>query len=265
MAHHICCPYQRSTERSNDTPEPCRPPITLDGTFTQGFLPQDHPHAMTGRRLMLSPVDFIMKSPRIADKIKLKMSKKSTRTLRQELDRLTESHNTQDAHALTSNEVLDSTGSGTSDAARGAASNRVGCSSRTTDRFGTEDGLSVGRLDINSPSIYSRSPSRTDGDPIRLTGTAKATSALDVYGHSYRSILPRQPSSSGSPSIQLPDSRHSQQKNVHSRHWSGSTETTIQRRMEQSARDHMAEPAAMSSSSYYTAQSDGQVSSQNMN
>jgi hypothetical protein len=261
MAHLICCPYQRSTERSNDTPEPCRPPITLDGTFTQGFLPQDHPHAMTGRRLLLSPVDFIMKSPRIADKIKLKMSKKSTRTLRQELDRLSESHYSQDAHALTSTDVLDMTGS---IAFRGASDNGrhgLGDSGRATQRSGILDGPGrpvisrssiysrspsgtkrepMRRLMVSSQSMYSRSPSATEVEPLRSTGTA----ATDPHGLSYRSVLPRQPSISELQSAQLHDRVHSQQKSVHSRHWSGSTESTIQRRLDQSALDFLAEPVA---------------------
>lgn len=263
MAHRICCPYQRPTDQSNEILQPCRPPTTMDATLTPGFLPQDHPHGATGRRFLLSPVDYIMKSPRLADKIKLKMSKKSTRALRQELDQLAEGHHAQDARVLTSHEVLNMTGSGTFDGTRDVESTP----GRALRRFGTlndfPDSASA-RPVINSPSIYSRSPSTMEGEPNRMMGIAgvhKAPSASDMHGSLYRSVLPRQPSPSGSHTMQLHDSKHPQQKSEHSRNCSASTESTIQRRLEQVALDCVADPVALSSRSfYYTAQNDKQVS-----
>lgn len=125
-----------------------------------------------------------MKSPRLADKIKLKMSKKSTRVLRQELDRLAEGHHAQDARVLTSYEVLNMTGSGTFDGTRDIESTP----GRALRRFGTLDDFpnsASARPVINSPSIYSRSPSTMEGEPKRMMGIAgihNAPSVSDMHG-----------------------------------------------------------------------------------
>ncbi|PIB02164.1 hypothetical protein CB0940_00884 [Cercospora beticola] len=253
MAHRICCPSRRSEEL---TPElPCRAPMTLDGTLTFAFLPEDHPH---GRRFHLSPVDMgILKSPRITDKIRLKMSKKSSRTLKKELDRLAEPPYNEDAHILTSTEVLEIAGPGQLgiDGTRDFNHSSDHVPPRTTQRFGSLDltaGESTGRNIVSSPSIYSRSQSRVEEAPHQDIGTPtgrKLASAADTQGMSYRSILPRQPSMTTltfprSHSRQLsnmqppqPISKHAHHFSVHSRTWSGSTESTILRRLEQSAFD----------------------------
>ncbi|KAF2211591.1 hypothetical protein CERZMDRAFT_85365 [Cercospora zeae-maydis SCOH1-5] len=252
MAHRICCPSRRSEELSE---LPCRAPLALDGTLVFAFLPEDHPH---GRRFHLSPVDMgILKSPRIADKFRLKMSKKSSKTLRKELDRLAEPPYNEDAHILTSTEVLEITEPGPTgiDGTRDINHNNEHAPFQTTPRFGSLDlttGEHTGRNIVSSPSIYSRSQSRVDEVTEQAIATPtprNVASPADAHGVSYRSILPRQPSMT---TLSCPRShprqlskmqppqltgKHSHHFSVHSRTWSGSTESTIRRRLEQSALD----------------------------
>ncbi|KAM3419123.1 hypothetical protein BST61_g5071 [Cercospora zeina] len=200
----------------------------------------------------------ILKSPRIADKIRLKMSKKSSRTLRKELDRLAEPPYNEDAHILTSTEVLEITEPDHMgiDGTRDINHDNDHAQFQTTQRFGSLDlttGEHTTRNIVSSPSIYSRSQSRVDQVVEQAIGTPTprhvAGPAADTHGVSYRSILPPQPSMTTLPyprshSRQLSDmqppqpiGKHSHHFSVHSRTWSGSTESTIRRRLEQSALD----------------------------
>ncbi|KAK4549746.1 hypothetical protein LTR36_005047 [Oleoguttula mirabilis] len=82
MSHHnFCCahPQQRI-----DSPEPPpRPPITIDGIFAAAALPEDHPHALNFPERMKPELDTrIIRSPNIANKIKLQFRRKSLKALR---------------------------------------------------------------------------------------------------------------------------------------------------------------------------------------
>lgn len=233
---------------------PYRPPIALDGVLTLGLLPEDHPH---GRKFHFSPVDFgILKSPKIAHKIKLKMSRKSSRTLRKELAQLTDEPYDGDAHAMTSNEVVCAT-LATPLGGDGARDFEAADSSRTyraREQFGTVDETSPptgSRPDLHSPSLYSRSQSRIEGESGQVTesmGGRRILAGQDFLGQYYRSVLDGRPSlstlhlhsQSGSGSRQ--QGKHDRQiSDSHSRQWSGSTESTIRRRLEQAGIDSASE------------------------
>lgn len=202
-----------------------------------GMLPEDHPH---GRHFHLSPIDFnILKSPKIADKIKLKMGRKSSRTLRKELSQILDGPYNPDAHAMTSTSIVCATGTPSllpEDFDReDSLDQSQSLASRIQKRFGTASAsdnavqLYGPRPTIYSPSVYSRSASRVDGDKPR---SSKSTMNRlmrpnsDFFGLAYRMILPRKPSVSTAGN---PHSRHD------SRHLSASTDSTITRRLEESA------------------------------
>lgn len=85
MAAHLCCTHPRQLE--SPTP-PCRPPPGIDDAiFAVASLPADHPHALRllprRRHSEAAREDgSILKSPRFADKVRLKLGKKSCKTLR---------------------------------------------------------------------------------------------------------------------------------------------------------------------------------------
>ncbi|EME88213.1 uncharacterized protein MYCFIDRAFT_169874 [Pseudocercospora fijiensis CIRAD86] len=235
--HYICCPSRQHRDITSPVP-PSRPRIEMDGAldsmFAQCILPEDHPH---GRRFHLSPVDFgILKSPKIADKIKLKMGRKSSRTLRKQLSQIMDGPYSPDAHPMTSASIVDATATplpeeGDRD---GENSQRQTFPSRVPKRFGTASAsdeaaqLHRARPAIYSPSVYSRSASRVDGDRPRAgksTMNRLMRPNSDFFGLAYRMILPRKPS------ISTAGDRHSRHN---SRHLSASTDSTITRRLEES-------------------------------
>lgn len=241
MAHRICCPRHQDRELISPEP-PSRPRIEMDGALDSalmlGMLPEDHPH---GRRFHLSPVDFnILRSPRIADKIKLKMGRKSSRTLRKQLSQIMDGPYNTDAHAMTSNSIVAATGTPSlpDDANEEGRKDRPQTPpSRTLKRFGTtsasDDAAQLGRPrpTIYSPSVYSRSASRVDGDKPRV-GKSTMNRLLrpnsDFFGLAYRMILSRKPS------VSTNGNHHSRRD---SRHLSASTDSTITRRLEESGID----------------------------
>ncbi|KXT14519.1 hypothetical protein AC579_9563 [Pseudocercospora musae] len=207
---------------------------TLDSMFAQCVLPEDHPH---GRRFHLSPVDFgILKSPKIADKIKLKMGRKSSRTLRKQLSQMIDGPYSPDAHAITSTSIVDATATPLPEESDRETKNdqRQTLSPRFAKRFGTASGsdeaaqLHHPRPAIYSPSIYSRSVSRVDGEKPRAGKSAMnrlMRPNSDFFGLAYRMILPRKPS------VSTVGNRHSRHN---SRHLSASTDSTITRRLAES-------------------------------
>lgn len=98
---HLCCihPQQRI-----DSPEPPpRPLASIDGIFAAAALPEDHPHALQFKALKdkkpeLDPA--IVRSPGLADKLKMQFRKKSAKSLSKEKEY------DDDAKAITSREVL---------------------------------------------------------------------------------------------------------------------------------------------------------------
>jgi hypothetical protein len=211
-----------------------------------GFLPEDHPH---GKRLHLSPVDFgILKSPRMADKIRLKMSKKSSRTLRKEMSRLADDPYDGDAHALTSTEVVHAAAAAAAtlpspfpmggDSARDVDTRHLVY--RTPERFGTTSDCTRAlspRPHVNSPSVYSRSESRTDGDPAFTPSPGEPPRILagpDFLGQYYRLLLPRRSMSTVHHARSRSQQLHMMPVRQHSRQISASTTSTVRRRLEQS-------------------------------
>jgi hypothetical protein len=81
-ASNFCCthPQQRI-----DTPEPpARPLANIDGIFAAATLPEDHPHALKlpDRKPGMDP--DIVKSPGIANKIKMQFRRRSVKSLSKE-------------------------------------------------------------------------------------------------------------------------------------------------------------------------------------
>ncbi|KXT07458.1 hypothetical protein AC578_588 [Pseudocercospora eumusae] len=168
-------------------------------------------------------------SPKIADKIKLKMGRKSSRTLRQQLGQIMDGPYSPDAQAITSTSIVDATATPLPE-----ESDRQTLSPRLPKRFGTASGsdeaaqLHHPRPAIYSPSVYSRSVSRVDGEKPRAgksTMNRLMRPNSDFFGLAYRMILPRKPS------ISTAGNRHSRHN---SRHLSASTDSTITRRLEES-------------------------------
>ena len=97
-ASNFCCthPQQRI-----DTPEPpARPLANIDGIFAAAALPDDHPHALKlpDRKPGMDP--GIVKSPGIANKIKMQFRRRSLKSLSKEREY------DADATRITSRDVL---------------------------------------------------------------------------------------------------------------------------------------------------------------
>ena len=97
----LCCKHP---SRFDSPVPPARPHNTIDGIFAVAALAEDHPHAFRFLHRKASPIDAsILCSPKLADKIKLKLTRKSTKSLRQALMQVVYDD---DAQAMTSTEVV---------------------------------------------------------------------------------------------------------------------------------------------------------------
>ena len=88
-----------------DSPEPpARPIAAIDEIFAAAALPEDHPHAFRFPDRKAAAVDAnIIRSPKITDKLRMKLNRKSIKSLHKAL---TQVDYDDDAQAMTSTEVF---------------------------------------------------------------------------------------------------------------------------------------------------------------
>jgi hypothetical protein len=98
----LCC---TAPQPRIDSPEPPpRPLASIDGIFAAAALPEDHPDALHFRGLKDKKPELdpdIVKSPGLADKLKMQWRKKSVKNLSKD------NQYDSDAHVVTSQEVME--------------------------------------------------------------------------------------------------------------------------------------------------------------